>query len=180
MINEYTIFVCWFEQQRDMQRNKQPKPKLVHQMVRWWWMIIITNLSPPGSMKYSKAHSQMKQGVCVVKGWVNTQVNGLCMNTMKSMVYVWSKMAWCFTFQGEKSAVIYSALRTGSMPKCWSTSPSTLYRCSLTTTAQYYTINHFNHNRNFAAKERLPYTFHIWPSQPGSAPQVLYGVQWDN
>ncbi len=55
--------------------------------------------------------------------------------------------------------------------------PTTLYRCLLTTMAKYHTINHFDHNRDFAAKKRLPYTFHIWPSQPGSAPWVSYELQ---
>ncbi len=42
--------------------------------------------------------------------------------------------------------MIYSALRTGTTPKRWSTSPSTLNRCSLATTAKYHTINHYDHN----------------------------------
>ena len=75
----------------------------------------------------------------------------------------------------KKHAAIYSALWTGTTPKRWSTSPSTLYRYSLTTTAQYHTINHFDHNGDFAAKERLLYTYHIWPSQPGSAPRFCTG-----
>ncbi len=46
----------------------------------------------------------------------------------------------------QKNAVICRALCTGTPPKCWSTSPNTLYRCSLTTMAQYHTINHFEHS----------------------------------
>ncbi len=54
---------------------------------------------------------------------------------------------------------------------------------ALTTMAQYHTINNFQHSTGiFAAKERLPYTFHKISDHHNQdqLPQVFYGLQQDN
>ena len=58
------------------------------------------------------------------------------------------------------------------MPNHWSTSPSTLYRRSLTTVSITFHKPFWTTTHGFAAKERLPYTVHKWPLQPESVVQV--------
>ena len=71
-----------------------------------------------------------------------------------------------------KNAVTYSALHSGTVPTCWSTSPCTLYRCSLTSMAQYHSIHILTNINTGILLLRSTDLFHKWPSQLGSAPKV--------